>query len=162
MWEITVTKPDGDPHTLQFLAWRQRAYLGTSGLYAELRWHPGLDADHVRFGGLGQHKPKDLERLDRAVNLLRRLRRAWAVGRRTLEESPTSPWRHFAEQAAEMMRGDPNLTIRGAAIRLNLPDYERSYNPGSAKTAEERAELSAERKLRRWLKLLKKSNAANQ
>jgi hypothetical protein len=58
----------------------------------------------------------------------------------------------------EIMKREPTLTVREAAVRLNLPDYERSSEPGS----EDRAEKAAERKLQRWIALLKKLRSRGQ
>ena len=130
-----------------------------SPLYAEYIASDYEDEDAAIRGLLLRHGAADREKARAALSLILDDPPIGHLGGRyRLEESPTSPWRSFAERAVEMMRADPNLSIRDAAVRLGLPDYERSYDPGSAGGAEERAELSAERKLRRWIERLHSSS----
>jgi hypothetical protein len=78
IWEITLRRADGEVFPFDFLAWRQRAYLGETGRYAELRWHPGLEDDHIRFGGLdASNDQRTMRRLNAAIALLRRTARSW-------------------------------------------------------------------------------------
>ena len=99
VWEIPLERDDGQVFTLNLLAWRQRAYLGSSDMYAELRWHPGLKSDHVRFGGLEQdHSALDLRKLDEAISLLRRIPHKWPGTK------PTERERNVKKLAAAMVK----------------------------------------------------------
>jgi hypothetical protein len=73
-----------------------------------------------------------------------------AGGRRKLEESPTSEWRWFADRAIEMLREEPTLSIKDAAVRLELPRYDERIDMDDRDV--DRADQSAEKKLRRWIK----------
>jgi hypothetical protein len=99
---------------------------------------------------LGEGTPDDAARL---MNLWVTDRPRIRPRRRRLEESQTSPWRYHAEAAIEMMRTEAGLTIRDAAARLNLPAYDDARPDRDG-----RAERSAERKLKRWIERLEKSD----
>jgi hypothetical protein len=58
-------------------------------------------------------------------------------GRRRLEDKPEHPWRIFADQAIEMLRAEPFLTLDIIVERLNMPDEQ-----GGDRT----------KTLRRWIK----------
>ena len=58
-----------------------------------------------------------------------------------------------------MMLTDPTLTVRDAAVRLSIVVYDGLDEDS---VAEAKAEESAERKLRRWIKKLGKSRGDSQ
>lgn len=77
VWDIEL--PKVGPIRLQ--AWLQRAYIGESDLYVELRWHPGVD-EAIRSGGSSwPGTSKQRIATGRAIPLLRRIPHDWRIGK---------------------------------------------------------------------------------
>ena len=130
--------------------WRLR-HVGKPGVL-DMMWDYGRKDLEWRTRGLPPEAKADQDHLiallyTRPITLRRR---------RCLQESPTSPWRHFAERGVEMLHADSTLSVRGAAVRLRMVDYERPRRRGARPRTEGDAERAAERRLLRWIRLLEK------
>jgi hypothetical protein len=73
------------------------------------------------------------------------------TGRKRLEESPSSPWRAYAEQARELLATKEVRTIREAAARLMIDYGSLNDDP----IAEAKAERAAEVRLGNYLRKLR-------
>jgi hypothetical protein len=119
---------------------------------AELRWHPVLGF-RASIGGLqrSDNIKADTRRAARAFPYFDDLQFVRRLRRRRLEESQTSQWRHYAEQAIELLRAGEVRSVRDAAARL-MVDYDEL---GDDVVAERKAVRAAEVRLHRYIKKLR-------
>jgi hypothetical protein len=129
-------------------------------VFAEVRWTPlGRPFRGIGWDPSHSPSPDDLIRMHEGVRLLSNINEILAIakgGRPRIEDEKEDGKLELAREAKRLQRENPWMTVKNAAVRLGLPDYDRSSEPG----ADARAELAAERKLYRWLALLNKNDAA--
>lgn len=140
------TPPDGG--ALKML--RMAVTWPDAPLGFEREWLEGervIDLPMIFRGGA---TPEEYHRMADAYQALIRFTEnmRWR-GRKQLRESPSSPWRTLAASARELLANGEVESIRDAAVRLGMPRYDERRPEQDGK-----AELAAERKLSRYLKLL--------
>jgi len=142
-----------------FQLWLIQCYRPGHPLAAERRWHPDLGVRDSIIGLTAPHAEADVLAAWRGRALIAGyLETETRRGRRLLEESPTSPWRHFAERATELLKTGEVATVRDAAARL-MVDYDSLSDDPRAET---KAELAAERRLYRYIERLGVSPRADE
>lgn len=127
--------------------WCARVWETGSPLQAEAAWTDAWGHHYYIRSSATTLKAKELARAGAGLTLLRGLRLALR-GRRRLEDSPSSPARLLAEQARELLAIGEVRSVREAASRLGMVNYDELDDDPFR---EQRAEATAERRLSRYL-----------
>ena len=144
-------QPDG--RVLYVVAMLQKAWTKGTPRYGQIQWDNGGRVPTCSYGVVDPTcRLSDYRGAQKALQFVARIE-VKSGGRHRLEESPSSSWRHFAEQATELLRTGEVQSVRDAAARL-MVDYDSLPDDPRAET---KAELAAERRLYRYIKLLQQS-----
>lgn len=127
--------------------WLQQGWRPGAAVYAQITTPPDAEEGRAVWTIGPDWKDEDLRAAGDALRFLEGRALFPTLGRRRLEDSPSSPGRHLARQALDLLANDPDIsTIREAAVRLGMPKYDERRPDLDGK-----AEVAAERRLNRYI-----------